>query len=323
MMKPWAACAGAIPVALCLAHSVAHAQIRTETRVVLVDTIVTNKQGEYVRDLAAKDFRVWEDNKEQTIKSVALEKGPAAGPSRQRYLVLFFSGIEAVDRIAARQAVAGFVDANAQENRLMAVVSYNGALRIAHNSTGDATRLNAAVNAALSADVASDAVDSGALDTIRALKNTAESWLPCGGKMIVFVNSGRCNRRSSERNSRIPLTPATSRMSPSSIDARPLSAEFTSAKSTTGSSLSPYGGRAARGGGGAPRAPQGPGGLTPTRRFGTPEPQSATPLQTGNWNLGRVRRCQCRRPAAGSPRWSEVRRILRSQLHMNCPRIQK
>src|SRR5579864_7190818 len=34
--------------------------IKAEAREVLVDTIVTDKHGAYVRDLAAKDFRVWE-----------------------------------------------------------------------------------------------------------------------------------------------------------------------------------------------------------------------------------------------------------------------
>src|SRR5580658_1419979 len=137
---------------LCLIASAAYAQIRTETRVVLVDTIVTDKQGEYVHNLTAKDFRIWEDNKEQTIKSVTLEKGAATATSRQRYLVLFFAGVDASDRIVARQAVSGFVDAYAQENHLMSVVSYNGGLRVNQNFTDDATRLKAAVNVAISAE---------------------------------------------------------------------------------------------------------------------------------------------------------------------------
>ncbi len=49
--------------------------IQTETRVVLVDAIVTDKKGEYLRNLTAKDFKVWEDNKEQSIKSFSFESG--------------------------------------------------------------------------------------------------------------------------------------------------------------------------------------------------------------------------------------------------------
>src|SRR5580692_10507747 len=65
--------------------------IRTETRLVLVDTVVTDKKGEYVRDLTVKDFHVWEDNKEQTIKNFSFEADPSApNNSQKHYLVLFF-----------------------------------------------------------------------------------------------------------------------------------------------------------------------------------------------------------------------------------------
>ena len=43
--------------------------IKTQTRLVLVDTVVTDKKGNPVRDLTAKDFKVFEDNKEQQIAS--------------------------------------------------------------------------------------------------------------------------------------------------------------------------------------------------------------------------------------------------------------
>src|SRR5271170_7879937 len=67
-------------------HSVAHAQqstgaaasdpqvLRTETRLVLVDTVVTDKKGNYIRDLSQKEFKVWEDGKEQTITSFSFEQ---------------------------------------------------------------------------------------------------------------------------------------------------------------------------------------------------------------------------------------------------------
>src|ERR1039458_8593151 len=44
--------------------------IRAETRLVLVDAVVRDKKnGKIAPDLAAKDFRVWEDGKERTITS--------------------------------------------------------------------------------------------------------------------------------------------------------------------------------------------------------------------------------------------------------------
>ena len=124
--------------------------IQTETRVVLVDTIVTAKKGEYVRDLTAKDFRVWEDNKEQAIKSFSFEGASAeAGP---RYMVLFLdsAGMEARDQVPVRQAVSSFIDANASPNRMMAVMDYNGSMRVAQKFTDNAGRLKDAVNAAKS-----------------------------------------------------------------------------------------------------------------------------------------------------------------------------
>src|SRR5664280_1501482 len=39
--------------------------IRTEPKLVLVDVVVTGKKNAYVEDLQLKDFKVWEDNKEQ------------------------------------------------------------------------------------------------------------------------------------------------------------------------------------------------------------------------------------------------------------------
>src|SRR5439155_879921 len=43
--------------------------IKTQTNLVLVDAVATDKKGNYIRDLEAKDFTVFEDNKEQTISS--------------------------------------------------------------------------------------------------------------------------------------------------------------------------------------------------------------------------------------------------------------
>ena len=40
---------------------------KTEARLVPVDVVVQDKKGNYVHDLEMKDFKLWEDNKEQTI----------------------------------------------------------------------------------------------------------------------------------------------------------------------------------------------------------------------------------------------------------------
>ena len=41
--------------------------IKTETRLVVVDAVVTDKKDNYVKDLNKKDFKVYEDGKEQSI----------------------------------------------------------------------------------------------------------------------------------------------------------------------------------------------------------------------------------------------------------------
>src|SRR5271168_4195771 len=63
--------------------------IKVEAREVLVDSVVTDKKGNYLRDLKAKDFKVWEDNKEQNITSFSFEEeGNPSGPTKPHYMVL-------------------------------------------------------------------------------------------------------------------------------------------------------------------------------------------------------------------------------------------
>ncbi len=120
--------------------------IHAETRIVLVDTVVTDKKGNYVRDLAATNFKVWEDNKEQLIKSFSFEDS-ASDKAQTRYLVLFFdnSTMNMTDQMRAREAAAKFIDANAAPNRLIAVVDFGGTIKIAQNFTADADRLKQVV----------------------------------------------------------------------------------------------------------------------------------------------------------------------------------
>ena len=123
--------------------------IRVETRLVLVDTVVTDKKGNYVRDLTAKDFKVWENNKEQAITTFSYEEDSASPAKNQkRYMVLFFdnSTMDVGDQMRARQAAAQFIDANAGPNRLMAVIDFGGSVHIAQNFTADAARLKQVVS---------------------------------------------------------------------------------------------------------------------------------------------------------------------------------
>lgn len=129
--------------------------IRTETKLVLVDAVVTDKKGNYIRDLTAKDFRVWEDKKEQTVTSFSLEGGtPSAGTDKQ-YVVFFFdaTSMSIADQTLARQAAAQFVAANFGPNRIMAVADFGGALKLSQNFTADPELLAKALREAKQATI--------------------------------------------------------------------------------------------------------------------------------------------------------------------------
>jgi VWFA-related protein len=151
------------PVVLCFAGALAAQQspiIQTETREVLVDAIVTAKNGAYVSDLTAKDFHLSQDGKEQAIKGFSLESATTA--SQTRSLVLFFdeTSMEARDQSAVRQAAARFIDAEAGPNHMMAIVTFNGSMRIAQSFTDNAGRLKDALNQASFHGLAPSAADS-------------------------------------------------------------------------------------------------------------------------------------------------------------------
>ena len=94
--------------------------LKVETRVVLVDAVVTDKKGNYIHDLAANDFKLWEDGKEQPVTSFSREDTNAdpAHPAKH-YMVLFFdnSTMDFGDQAKARDAAAKFIDSNAAPNR--------------------------------------------------------------------------------------------------------------------------------------------------------------------------------------------------------------
>ena len=122
--------------------------IKTESRAVRVDVIVTDKKGNYIHDLKAEDFRVYEDNKPQPVTNFAFGADPQLTPGLQRrYIILFFdnSTMELSDQPQARAAAAKFIDENAGPDRVMAVVDFGGALKIKQNFTADSARLKLAV----------------------------------------------------------------------------------------------------------------------------------------------------------------------------------
>jgi VWFA-related protein len=120
---------------------------RAESRLVLVDAVATDKKGNYIRDLTQKDFKVWEDGKEQAITSFSFEENTGSSNSQPRYMVLFFdnSTMDFGDQAKARDAAAKFIDANAGPGRLIALADFGGTVKISQNFTSDAQRLKQVV----------------------------------------------------------------------------------------------------------------------------------------------------------------------------------
>jgi VWFA-related protein len=187
------------------------AVIHKETRLVLVDTVVTDKKGKYVRDLTQKDFKVFEDNKEQPVVSFSAESDPSAPSTGQRrYLILFFdnSTMDAPEQIQARGAASKFIDANASAGHLMAVVDFGGALNIVQNFTANAAHLQAAVarvknsavdpNASQPVTIASTgisslsiaAADFGARSMLLAVRSLAKNLRSVPGRKMLILFSG-------------------------------------------------------------------------------------------------------------------------------------
>lgn len=189
--------------------------IRKESRLVLVDTVVTDKKGEYVRDLKQSNFKVYEDNKEQAISSFSTGSDPAIQASGQkRYLILFFdnSTMQMPDQIQARNAANQFIAANSDGEHLMAVVDFGGALRIVQNFTANADLLRTAVAGVKSSSVNPNAnvpdvqpvtvastglsslsnaeADFGARSVLLAVRSLAKNLRTVPGRKMLVLFSG-------------------------------------------------------------------------------------------------------------------------------------
>ena len=162
--------------------------IRTETRVVLVDAVVTDKKNNYVHDLNQKDFKVWEDDKAQSINSFSFEADPASSADQKRYLVLFFdnSTMAYADQTRARDAATKFIDKNAGPNHYMAVVNFTGSLRVAQNFTSDANRLREVVSGVKTSYVNPNAGAVGMGGGVRGLGNIEGAY---GARTVLLALS--------------------------------------------------------------------------------------------------------------------------------------
>jgi VWFA-related protein len=134
--------------------------LRAVTREVRVDVVVTDKKGNYIRDLKKEEFKVWEDNKEEPVTNFTFGADPGRPLDQQRhYMVLYFdnSSMDLSDQPRAREAAQKFIDANAGPDRVMAVMDFGGTLNVEQNFTTDTVKLKSAVSGIHNSAVQSNA----------------------------------------------------------------------------------------------------------------------------------------------------------------------
>lgn len=120
--------------------------VHVESRLVLVDTVVTDKKGNQIRNIAPGEFHIFEDNKEQSIKSVMPESTANGRSGTPTYFVLFFGRMNTSEMVYAREKAVQFIEATASPNRLIAIVNYldTGNVKLTQSFTSDAARLKQA-----------------------------------------------------------------------------------------------------------------------------------------------------------------------------------
>ena len=121
-------------------------KLKSESRLVLVDAVVTGKRGAAIPGLAAADFHVFEDGKEQNITAFQTHAGPTAPGMPQQHFFLLFDGDSNNDLPSIQQPAARFIADNAGPNRLMSIAYYSsGCMTIATQFTADVVELQHAL----------------------------------------------------------------------------------------------------------------------------------------------------------------------------------
>lgn len=193
---------------------------RAEARLVVVDAVVTDKKGASVHGLAAKDFHIFEDGKEQPVAGFSSETGPATPGvtpviSRRRYFVLFFDdkSLGMADQGWVRQAALKFIAENAGPDRLIAVMENewpNPALRVKQAFTADVARLQEVVSRtkAQPSSIPFDRGVSGeAPGPPAALLAMAKDLTDVPGRKVVAYFSGRTDESGFDSSGRPVFRP--------------------------------------------------------------------------------------------------------------------
>lgn len=139
--------------------------LRVTTRLVLVDTVVTDKSGHQIRDLRKEDFTVFENGKPQKIAAFSFES-PEVAPRRPLDLppnvhtnrpeydmpkgpltIMLLDGLNTpvADQGYARSQMLMYLGSQLQPGQPASVYTLAGSLRLLQDFTDDVTLLKAAV----------------------------------------------------------------------------------------------------------------------------------------------------------------------------------
>jgi len=120
-------------------------KLKSESRLVLVDAVVSARKDVLVQGLAAGDFHVFEDGKEQVITAFQPHNG---GGAPQQHILLLFDGQTSDDLKLLQQPASRFIAANAGPGRLMSIALYSsGCMTFAAQFTADVGQLQRALGA--------------------------------------------------------------------------------------------------------------------------------------------------------------------------------
>ncbi len=161
---------------------------KSQSNMVLVDTVVTDKHGQYIKDLSVKNFRVWEDGKPVEIQTFTFQADPASPLSnRKHYFVLLFDDttLGVTEQPQARQAAVKFLESSTSTNRYVAVADLQGSLRITQNFTTDVARLKRAVQNPKFAPIGSSDMGSADVLSLGSMEETygVRTWILALGEL--------------------------------------------------------------------------------------------------------------------------------------------
>lgn len=108
--------------------------MRVDADLVLINALVTDRQGRVITGLDASKFRLWEDGKEQTVRSCVSEDSPVSIG-----LILDTSGSMSSRLALLKEAAIRFVRAGNEGDEYF-VVEFRGRPRVVVPLTGDPAR---------------------------------------------------------------------------------------------------------------------------------------------------------------------------------------